>query len=243
MAQGYCTVDDVRRALREAGLPGDAEQDRGIVLDAITARTEPLEKRLDRHWYEPTGVDEDTDGLIPTAPKSRDDEESIPTGGAHVVGEPVTPKTWQGSYTRIQLHRRDVQSIDELLVRTEDGAYVDWVAGSDFTGGTWPDAAGEDYYLRINNGGVSDLYLDSTHFLDADDEPVLESFANAVYVTYTYGQDGLPQAIRRAVAFQAGADLVEDAVIEIPTNTTIYNVETKAEEMREQAEDLLEVYL
>ncbi|AGN33843.1 hypothetical protein HALG_00055, partial [Halorubrum virus CGphi46] len=36
--------------------------------------------------------------------------------------------------------------------------------------------------------------------------------------------------------------LAEDAVIEIPSNTTLYNVETKAEEMRSEATRLLEEY-
>ena len=239
---GYCTLEDVRRALREAGLPGDVQQDKRIAVDAIVAETEPLQRSLKRHFYEPNGIDEATEVDIPTGPKTRDDEESIPTGGAHIVGEPVTPKTWQGPYTRIQLGRNYAEQINELLVQGEDGTYTDWVASNEYTGGQWPDAVGEDYFLRINNGGVSHLYLDSRNFLNEDGEPIVDSFANVVYVEFDYGHEGIPQAVRRAVALHAGAELVEEAVIEIPSNATVYNIETKAEKMREKADELLEEY-
>ena len=239
---GYCTLEDVRRALREAGLPGDVQQDKRIAVDAIVAETEPLQRSLKRHFYEPNGIDEATEVDIPTEPKTRDDEESIPTGGAHIVGEPVTPKTWQGPYTRIELGRNYAEQINELLVQGEDGTYTDWVASDEYAGGQWPDAVGEDYFLRINNGGVSHLYLDSQNFLDEDGKPIVDSFANVVYVEFDYGHEGIPQAVRRAVALRAGAELVEEAVIEIPSNATVYNIETKAEKMREKADELLEEY-
>jgi len=128
---GYCTLEDVRRVLREADLPGDVSQDEQIAVDAILAETEPLQRSLKRHFYEPSGIDEATAVTIATSPKTRDDEESIPTGAGHIVGEPITPKTWQGSYTRIELGRRYAESIDELLVRTPDG-YEDWVASDEY---------------------------------------------------------------------------------------------------------------
>lgn len=239
---GYCTLDDLRRALREAGLPGDAEQDPQIAVDAITAETEPLQRSLKRHFYEPTGIDEASEVTIPTEPKTRDDEESIPTGGVSLSGEPTTPKTWQGSYTRIQLGRNYAKQINKLLVQGADGSYTDWVTSDEYSGGQWPDAIGEDYFLRVNNGGVSQLYIDSQNFLDEDGEPIVDSFANVVYVDFDYGHEGIPQAVRRAVALRAGAELVEEAVIEIPQNATVYNIETKAEKMREKADELLAEY-
>ena len=238
---GYCTLEDVRRALRMADLPGDISQDEQIAVDAITAETEPLERSLKRHFYEPQGITEADAVDIPTAPKTRDDEESIPTGGAHIVGEPVTPKTWQGSYTRIELARRYAESIDELLVRAPDG-YEDWVASDEYAGGMWPDAVGDDYYLRINNGGLSQLYLDTANLLDEDGEPLIGSYSNAVYVTFTYGHEGIPSAARRAVALRAAAEFAEEATVQIPENATVYNVETKADRMREKAGELLEEY-
>jgi len=244
MPEGYCTLEDLRRALREASLPGDIGQDQQIAVDAITAQTEWLEKTLKRHWYAPSGIDEATEITIPTSPKSRDDEYDIPTPSAFIVEEdgPV-PKTSQGGYAAIELARRDAESIQALHVRTEDGTFEDWAASSDYSEGSWP-PSGEDYYLRVNNGGVSRLYLDTTNLLveDEDDEYVLDSFANAVYLEFSYGHEGIPQTVRRAVAFRAASDFVEDAAIQIPESAQVYNVESLAEQFERKAEELLEVY-
>lgn len=246
MPVGYCTVEDVRHALQEAELSGAFEEaDNELVVKAIASQTEPLEKSLKRHWYEPAGVDDDPQGLIPTAPKSRDDEEDIPTGATHLAGEPVTPKTYQQGYTKIRLGRRDAETVSQLLVATEDG-YDDWVASDEYTGGSFPAALGDDYYLRVNNGGWSELYLDADHFLDEDGEPVVDSFANAVYVFFDYGHEGIPQAVRRAVAMRAAAQLLapdDDASLGIPEQANIQTVETKMSALERQADELLEVYL
>lgn len=245
MPTGYCTVKDVRHALQEVDFTGAlAEADNEVVIKAITSQTEPLEKELKRHWYEPAGVDSDPQNLIPTAPKSRDDEEDIPTGGAHLVGEPVTPKTYQQGYTKIRLARRDAESVSQLLVATEDG-YEDWVASDQYDGGSFPAALGDDYYLRVNNGGWSELYLDADHFLDEDDEPIVDSFANAVYVFFEYGHEGLPENVRRAVAMRSAAQLLapdDDAALGIPDNGNLVAQESKVKALERQADELLEVY-
>jgi hypothetical protein len=113
-----------------------------------------------------------------------------------------------------------------------------------YSGGTWPDALGDDYYLRVNNGGWSRLYLDTENLLeeDEDDEYVLDSFANAVYLTWEYGHEGIPQTVRRAVAFRAASDFVEEAAMQIPENAEVYGVESLAEQYERKAEELLEVY-
>ncbi|QLH80977.1 hypothetical protein [Halosimplex pelagicum] len=244
---GYCTLQDLRRALQEADLPGDVEQEPQLAVDAITAQTEWLEKTLKRHWYAPTGADilSEADQIdIPTDSKTRDDEYDIPTSSAFVVDDDgPAPKTSQGSYAKIELARRDAESVSALHVRTEDGTFEDWADSPDYTEGSWP-PSGEDYYLRVNNGGWSLLYLDTENLLedDEDDEYVLDSFANAVYLEWSYGHEGIPQNVRRAVAFRAASDFVEDAAIQIPENAQVYNVESLAEQFERKAEDLLEVY-
>ncbi len=243
---GYCTLEDLRRALQDAELPGDIQQDKQLAVDAITAQTEPLEKSLKRHWYAPDGaaiLDEANQIDIPTTPKTRDDEEDIPTSSAVIVDdEGPAPKTSQGSYAKIELARRDADSISQLLVRTGDGSYEDWT--TKYEGGSWPDALGDDYYLRVNNGGWSRLYLDTTNLLadDEDDEYVLDSFANAVYVEWSYGHEGIPQNVRRAVAFRAASDFVDEAAVQIPENARVRSVESLADEFERKADDLLEVY-
>lgn len=274
----YCTLDDLRRALRKKGLPGDVSQDKQIALDAIYAETEPLEKRLKRHWFEPTGIDDASDVEIPTSAKNRDDEHDIQTSGGLVHGESERDRyryrqnsdallesdprneRWREdrrepkreirlafgelggdetvpAYTRIRLDRRDVTAINTLSVVNAEGGYDDWVDSDDYSGGVGNSYRGDDYWIRVNNGGWSELYLD-VHAMDDD----LAALSNAVYVDIDYGHEGIPRNVRRAVALRAGAELVEEAVIEIPQNATIYNIDTKAEAMREKADELLEVY-
>ncbi|WP_135302645.1 hypothetical protein [Haloarcula amylovorans] len=244
---GYCTLEDLRRALREAELPGDISQDQQIAVDAITAQTEWLEKSLKRHWCAPTGasiLDEASTIGIPTGPKSRDDEHDIPTASAFVVDEDgPAPKTSQGDYAKIELDRRDAKSIEALHVRTADGSYEDWAASDDYTEGSWP-PSGEDYYPRVNNGGWSRLYLDTTNFLKEgeDDEYVLDSWANAVYLEWSHGHEGIPRNVRRAVAFRAGSDFVDEAAVQIPENARVRSIESLADQMERKADELLEVY-
>jgi len=246
MPEGYCTLVDVRKALRQADLPGDVSQDPQIAVKAIVSQTEPLRKSLKRHWYATESsqiLDEATEVDIPTEPKTRNDEYDIPTGGTMIAGQAPAPKTSQGTYAKISLDRRDADSVSALHVRTEDGTFEDWAASADYSEGEWP-PSGEDYYLRTNNGGWSRLYLDTTNFLkeNEDDEYVLDSFANAVYLEFSFGHEGIPENVRRAVAFRAAADLVEEPSFQIPDNANVYGAESKASELREQADELLEVY-
>ncbi len=278
MPEGYCTLDDVRRALRKANLPGDVQQDTDIAVDAIVAESEPIEKSLKRHWYEPDGITEADVIDIPTGPKNRDDEHDIPRHAGLVHGDSEIERNrysansdalleagprherrrrhdWSEpkreiriatgdlhddnvpAYTRIRLDRRDVDAVNTLSVINADGGYDDWVASDEYSGGVGNTHRGEDYWVRVNNGGWSELYLD-VHAMDDD----LASLSNGVYVDIDYGHEGIPRNVRRAVALRAGAELVEEAVIEIPQNATVYNIETKADEMREKADELLEVY-
>ncbi|QRY26363.1 MULTISPECIES: hypothetical protein [Halobacterium] len=280
---GYTTLDYVRRALRSADLPGDVSQDNRIAVDAVTSQTEPLEKSLSRHWYEPEGIDEAAAVSIPTGPKTRNDEHDIQTRGGLVHGaserdrhrrrensdalleagpkherrrrdrddkkqkiriargeqhalEPPVDKS-VAAYTRITLNRRDVDAVNELLVVNSEGGYDDWVVSDEYSGGVGMRHRGEDYWVRINNGGVSELYLD-VHAMDDD----LVSLSNAVYVEFDYGHEGIPENVRRAVAFRAAADLTERPSFSIPDNSQVYGAESKAEELREQADELLKVY-
>lgn len=244
---GYCTLEDLRRAMQEASLPGDLSQDTQLAVDAITAQTEWLEKTLRRHWYAPAGadiLDEATVIDIPTGPKSRNDEEDIPTSSAFVVDDDgPDPKTWQGSYTKIDLARRDAGAVSKLLVRDGDGGYTDWVASDEYSIGQFPDGLGDDAYVRVNSGGRSALYLDvSNLYDDAKDEWLLDTFSNAVYVFFEYGNEGFPQTVRRAVAFRAASDFVEEAAMQIPENAKAYSVESLADQFERKAEELLEVY-
>lgn len=275
MTTGYCTLDDVRRALRKQNLPGDIDQDNQIAVDAIAGYAEYIEKQTSRHWFVSGGISEDNKGLFPTAVETRDDEYDLPTVGGHVTGAygggvdaytattgtvfdstPTdTPKPKEyirlatgtrddsdsaPAYARITLDRKNVQAVNSLHAINADGGYDDWVASNEYAGGVgFKSHAGEDYWVRINNGGVSELYL-NIHAMDDD----LASLSNAVYVDIDHGYSGSAdgkkiKAIRRATALLVGADLAEEAVVEIPENTTLYDIETKAEEMRDRANEIL----
>lgn len=270
MVEGHCTLEDVRRALREKDLPGDVSQDNDIAVDAIVSQTRWLEKTYSRHYYAEAGdniLNEASTITIPQSPKTRDDEHDIPSRAGEVIGAadptgvspesrtvfstgPSTPAIKERirlstgdldddtipTYTRIRLERKDIDALNELHVVNEDGGYDDWVADSNYTGGVGTANRGDDYWARVNSGGVSELYLD-VHSLDDD----IASLSNAVYVDYDFGRSGIPRNVRRAVAFRAAADLAEEAAVSIPENTTLYGVETKAEELRSQAEELLGV--
>jgi hypothetical protein len=283
MPTGYCTVDDVRRALREADLPGDAQQDKDILIDAITAQTEWFEKTFKRHWYVSGGVQEDDEGLIPSDPKTRNDEHDIPTHGGFVHGSSEVERFRYSAnsdellesgprherrrrhhreakrsirlafgdaaaleppvddsvpaYTRITFDRRDVEALNELHVVNANGGYDDWVDDSAYTGGVGNSHRGEDFWVRINNGGVSELYLD-VHAMDDD----IPSFSNAVYPALEYGRDDLPRTARRGIAFRAAADLTQEASIQIPDNARLRSADSLAEEFRDKADELLSVY-
>lgn len=284
MPTGYCTVDDVRRALQETVSKFDSgawgESSHQVVVDAITAQTEWLEKKTDRHWYAPNGITEDDEGLIATAPVTRDDEHDISThaGFVHGASERDRRRLRANSdalleagpryerrrkhyrdpkqeirlafgdlhdetipaYTRITFDRRYVQALNELHVVNENGAFDDWVADSAYDGGVGNTHRGKDYWVRINNSGVSELYL-NVHSMDDD----IPSFSNAVYVDLDHGHEGLPQTIRRAVAFRAGAELLMDdrANLGIPADSQLVSTESKKQAMENKAEELLEVYL
>ncbi|SIS00342.1 hypothetical protein SAMN05421858_5118 [Haladaptatus litoreus] len=280
MATGYCTHDDVRRALREASLPGDAQQDPQILTDAIVSQTEWFDETYGYHWYESGGLAEDDEGIIPTGPNTRDDEEDIPTHGGFVHGAsefdryryrrnsdallesgPLHDRRRRHdrhkkeeirlsfgdlhyptddsvpAYCRITLARAYVDSLNQLLVVNEDGGFDDWVASDDYEGGVGIEHRGKDYWVRINSLGVSDMYL-NVHSMDDD----LASFSDAVYVDFDFGKEGIPHNVRRAIANRAGSDMVEEAAIQIPDNSRLSNIDTKAEVMREKADELLEIY-
>lgn len=240
---GYCTVEDVRRALRAADLPGDAAQDRQIVVDAITGQTEWLTDTTSRHFYVAGGLDEDTDSLVPTGPKTIDSEEvdvpSTPHAGPQQMQVAAShqaryPKRTNGPFTRVRLGKHYVDSLTALEVRDSSGSYTDWVADASKT-------EGEDYRLYVEPGSVnSPSYVD----LRARSLPRLRQYDKAVRVSYEYGLDELPGTIRRAVAMKAAAELVtgDDAAMGIPENANLVAPETKVQALERQAEEKLEAY-
>jgi hypothetical protein len=141
--------------------------------------------------------------------------------GAGDLGDETVP-----TYARITLARKDVTSLDKLLVVNESGAVEDWVASNDHDTGVGLANRGADAWVRLNNGGISELNID-VHALDDD----IPSLANAIYAAITYGTDGMPRRIRRGVAHLVGADLVlnDEFMTAIPDDGQLTSLETKAQ--------------
>lgn len=255
---GYCTVDDVRLALRKSDLPGDAVQDRDIVVNAITAQTEWVQETTNRHWFDvhedatvygegiygdgvyATGQYVDEIELLPEEPlKHSMDELDIPSSphAGHTQafrggrGQARYPARYAGPYTRVKLTRRDVIRLNELLIRDNAGGVTDWVDEK-------TEGRGEDYYVQTNDhDGFSYLYLHTGSL------PRLRDYGNSVIATYQYGIEGITQTVRRATALRAAAHLTDKAAIQIPDNARLTNVETLADEMRQRAEELLSIHV
>ena len=241
---GYCTPEDVRKALQEKDLSADLSTD--IVESAIFGQSEWLRESTHRHWYEPdadTDADTGNDGLASAPLTHAEDVLSIPSsphpapsqGYRHAdgIGQLRYPRPTSGRYTAVRLRRRDVRTISELLVLDATGSPTDWATEK-------TEGRGEDYYVQVDSAdGLSTLYLDTASL------PARQNFGDAVIATYDYGVEGLSNTVRRAIALRAGAQLVldEDAQIGIPDSGQLVSLESKAQAMERQAKDLLSIHV
>jgi len=240
MATGYCTVEDVRRALRKNDLPGDATQDRDIVIDAIKGTTQWLQKTTDCHFYESGGISEDSDNLVPTAVKSRGPEAhdipSTPHPGHTVMrrsGNNRYAHKTHGPYCRVgPLEKRDADELTKLEIRDNAGDFTDWVADSGYS-------AGDDYELFVEPGSApSRSYIN----IRATALPAMELYNDAVRASYDYGENELPGTVRRAVAFKAAGELADDPAFDIPDTVQVQSVESLTDMFDRKAEEKLEPY-
>jgi hypothetical protein len=239
---GYCTPEDVREALQEVDLTGPL--DTPFVEAAILAESEYIQETTNRHWYEEGG---DPAKLTAVEPRLHSQDEQDIKAGPHAGSsqlfqnsdtgraDPKYPVLHGGGYTRVQLFRRDVSELTELLVRQADGDFIDYVTDTRFTQGR-----GEDFYLQVNSStGTSYLYL------DVGSLPTLRNYEQGVVATYEYGVDLIPTTVRQAAAARAGAHLIRDdeQVQAIPDDGQLVSVDTKADKLEDRAERLLSIHL
>lgn len=133
MATGYCTLEDLRRALQKADLPGDLSRDNQIAVDAISSQSIWLERTYKRHWYEPDGIDDAEEIDIPQSPKTRDDEYDIPRHGGLVHGESERERyrfrensdALLESDPRHDRRRRELRRDPKREIRIATGEYLD----------------------------------------------------------------------------------------------------------------------
>lgn len=238
---GYCERDDVRRVLREASFGGDLGQDPEIVDDAIEGQTDWLQRRTHRHWFDssagasqdpvPTSARPVTDITldVPSSPHRQDRQLFSSEQGVRY------PVTTAGPYAKVRLPHYDVQSLSALEVRDHAGGVTDWVATANKTEGR-----GEDFYL-LTEGDHDTSYL----FIRARNIGPRVDYGDLLTVDYDYGTDGVPESIRRSTALRAAAELVldDDAQIGIPDSGQLVQLESKADQYRKKAMELLGPYL
>lgn len=167
MAEGYCTLEDLRRALREASLPGDLDQDAQIAVDAISSQSIWLERTYKRHWYAPSGADilnEAAEIDIPQSPKTRDDEYDIPRHGGLVHGESERDRyryrensdALLESDPRYDRRRRKLRRDIKREIRISTGEYIEEFSED------------EPAYTRIRLDRKDVDALNSLHVIGAD---------------------------------------------------------------------------
>ena len=244
MPTGYCSVADVRDVLQDRFEGSQPSPDDAAA--AIAGENDWLRKATKRHWYAPNYTDDGSTPVTPpTAPIAVDGETCDVPESPHAPHGQIAhheerryPKTQRGHYARVVLDRRYADTLAALLVR-ERSDYTDWVADPDKAAGR-----GEDYYLEVDpHTGRSYLFIDARSITPALD------YGGAVVASYTYGEpvadfetDGFP--VSRAVALRAGAELVvpQDSNVQVPDSGNLTSVKTKADELRADADRLLEPY-
>lgn len=249
----YCEVEDVKNALQDKMRGSDPSVTQATA--AILAQGEWLRKVTKRHWFEPEGGDDDTivndgststsdqttgDVTLATTPFQVDGETCDIPSSPHAQPGQITshepreyPNPTRGNHSRVRLDRRDVSTLDALLVRSGD-EFEDWIADD-----SREEGRAKDYYLDVDpHTGRSAVWINTRTIAPA------RSYDGAVVATYQYGQEGIPSTIRRAVALRAGAELYapQDSNVQVPDEGNLTNPKSKADELRQDARRLLKPY-
>lgn len=208
---------------------------------AILGQNEWLRKATKRHFYDSEYAPDGSPPVtLPTEPLSVSEEVCDVPESPHPQHSQLVhheerryPKTRRGRYARVRLDRRDVSTITGLEVRTQR-EYEDWFADATKTEGR-----SGAYYLQTDpHTGLSSVYVDVVGMAP------LADWQESVVISYDYGDDAMPDTIRRAVAHRAAAELItdDDANIQIPDSGALMSVKTKADEFRQTANSLLKPY-
>tara|TARA_Y100000593_G_scaffold83553_1_gene157588 strand:- start:21 stop:692 length:672 start_codon:yes stop_codon:yes gene_type:complete len=79
--------------------------------------------------------------------------------------------------------------------------YIDYVASSDYSAGTFTNPLSGDYWIDLDNGKI---YLKEYATVDVSSAPT----GTQAYATYTYGTASTPADIRKATVLLTAADVV-----------------------------------
>lgn len=238
---GYCSVEDVRRAIQDTNLSGPTAP--AITEAHILGETEWIQEDTNRHWFDPGAEESDLVGNSPLvhAEDELDVRTSPHAGSAQPFrsdntgrAEPQYPQRHAGPYTAVFPRRRDIRDLTKLLVRDSAGEYEDFVASPEYQQGR-----GGDYYVQVDDStGQARIYI------HVGSLPPLADYDSAVIVSYKYGIDRIPGAVRQATASLAGAALLrEDSqAAGIPDDGQLVNLDSRADELHDRGMRLLEIH-
>jgi len=143
----------------------------------------------------------------------------------------VTSVGWRG---RAQVVHYPVASLTTLHV-WDGSQYVDYVASSDYTAGSFTDPLSGDYWTDTTNGYI---YLKTLPVVISGSAPS----GIGAYATYTYGTASTPQTVKKAAMLLTAADIVSnsDVSLTVGEGPSGMSNETKAERFRAEAHTLLD---
>lgn len=210
----YCERDDVQTALQENDTSfGVDPLDNDTVDAAIYGASRWLNRQTDAHFYDSGGGNTLIDSApatrsnirlsVPSSPHPQDGSLfRTPSGTRTQVTYPVAHV---GTFARVKLPIRYVDSIDTLEVRAFGGDRTDWVASADYNQGK-----DEDYYVVVDG---ADEYGGSYLFVNVNTLGPHKDFEDVALADVTFGldwQDNPWTDIRRGVAHLAAAELQAD---------------------------------
>jgi len=112
----------------------------------------------------------------------------------HVVSNTI------GNRGVIQMNHYPIASLTNFYVWS-GGTYVDYVASSSYTAGSFTDPLSGSYWVDTDNGKI---YLKDYPTINTSSAPT----GTKAYATYTYGTASTPADIRKATVLLTSADIV-----------------------------------
>lgn len=239
---GFCTTEDVRRALQKRDLNGPTDPE--IVEPAIEGASNWFARATNGHWFDSAEAIPPLSDTVATAQHVRLDVPSSPhrqdrqlLSGRQGARYPVTHA---GPYAEIRLPHLHVQTVNTLEVRGRGGDVTDWVAAADKTAGR-----GEDYYAQRKG---QDSYGRTYLYVRADSIGPRIDFGGLLTLEYDYGLDYQTEAwddVRRGIAHLAAADVMDedDVLTQIPDQGQLVGVQTQYDNLMSAATKRLNPYI
>lgn len=212
MATHYCAQNDVSNFL-QIGALGSGTTPTDTVVDAfINMAEEYIDDYTNHSWHS---------SRYKTATKEP----------LNFQKHRITTVGWRG---RSQIKEYPMASLTNLYV-WDGSQYVDYVASSSYTAGSFTDPLSGNYWVDETNGYI---YLKTYPSINATSAPS----GVGGYATYTYGDASTPATVKKACILLASADVVanQDFGLTVGEGPAGMSNETKAERFRSEAHTILD---